>query len=245
MRHFVATFVITLGKTMKTLLSKIGLSALLAFAVIASASADSSNDAGKPSSAKAATPSPPSAFTATYTLTASSPTQIDRLTRDGVPSTCATPKTYPGGFSPGTPYVHLVTASFSNPTGSAVCATVTLAASATCVGNVFATAYSGSFNPGDLSANYLADSGSSLISASSSESFEVLVPANGSIVFNINEANQDATENCGFTISSPNLIAAASAAPTIPAPALELRNLILVGLGLLVLGLIVIKRRMA
>lgn len=230
---------------MKTLLSKIGLSVLLAFATVASASADSSNDAGKTSPAKAATPPAPSAFTATYTLTASSPTQIDRLFRDGTPSTCAAPKTYPGGFSPGTPYVHLVTASFSNPTGSPVCATVTLATSATCVGNVFATAYSGSFNPADLSINYLADSGSSLVDPSTSESFEVPVPAHGSIVFNISEASQDATENCGFTISSPDLVAAAAAAPTIPAPALDLRNLVLAGLGLLALGLLALKRRRA
>jgi hypothetical protein len=230
---------------MKISMSKLGLSALLAFAVIASAFADNSNDAGRISTAKPAMPPSPSAFTATYTLTTSASAQDGRLFRDGVPSTCAAPKTFPGVFNAGTPYVHLVTASFSNPTASAVCATVTLATSASCVGNVFATAYSGSFNPADLSVNYLADSGSSILDPSTSESFEVPVPAHGSIVFDINEANQDATENCGFTISSPQLVAAAAAAPTIPAPTLDLRNLILVALGLLALGLIVIKRHKA
>jgi hypothetical protein len=46
-------------------------------------------------------------------------------------------------------------------------------------------------------------------------------------------------------VSSPQLFAAAVAAPVIPAPLLSLRNLAIFGAGLLALGLIVIKRRTA
>jgi hypothetical protein len=238
-----------MGKTMETLLSKIGLSVLLAFAAVATASADSSNDAGKSSSAKptGSAPNVPTAFSATYTLNGSSPTQLGRMTRDATPSTCAAPKAYPGTFNTTTSYLHTVSSAFVNPTASPVCATITLATTATCnpsgTGNVFAAAYLGSFNSADFSVNYLGDSGSSLINPSTSETFEIQVPANGTVVFNLNEANSVGGEDCTFTLSSPDLISAAPAAPTIPAPTLDLRNLILVGLSLLALGLIVIKRR--
>ena len=97
---------------------------------------------------------------------------------------------------------------FKNPTNAPVCATVTLATSASCVGNVFATAYLNSFNAADFRVNYLADSGSSLTTASAMESFEVLVPANGLVVFNLSEANGDTAENCDFALSSPELVEA-------------------------------------
>src|SRR5690348_14006269 len=228
-----------LGKTMKTLLSKIGLSALLAFAVLASAYADSSNDAGKTSVARPLSPGinapAGNVFNFSGTFDAGTPTQTDRLFRDGVPSTCGSPKTFPGTLT-GT-FRHVVTGAYTNTTGSTVCAIVTLTTDATCAADVFATAYSGNFDPSNLGTNYLADSGSSLIGASQSESFAMSVPANGSVVFNINEANASpGTATCGFSLA---------VSVPVPAPVLGLRNLIFVGLGLLALGLIVIKRRMA
>ncbi len=227
---------------MNNLLSKLGMSALLAFAVIASATADNSNDAGKPSTARPAMPTQNTpagtVFSFSGSLDANTPTQNDRVFRDGNPSTCSSPKAYPGNFGGGT-YRHVVTGALNNSSGDAYCATVTLTTDATCDANtdVFATAYSSSFDVNNLGTNYLADSGSSLIGPSQSESFQVLVPANGSVLFNINEANNSpGRATCGFSLT---------AAAPVPAPMLNLRNLILFGLGLLALGMIVIKRRLA
>ncbi|MGH8040801.1 MAG: hypothetical protein ACREPN_02020 [Rudaea sp.] len=225
---------------MNNLLSKLGVSALLAFAVIASAAAVNSNDAGKPSRARPATPTQNApagtVFSFTGTLDANTPTQNDRVFRDGIPSTCNPPKVYPGNFGGGT-YRHVVTGALNNSSGNAYCATITLTTDAACAADVFATAYSGSFDVNNLGTNYLADSGSSIIGASQSESFQVLVPANGSVVFNVNEANgSPGVATCGFSLT---------AATPVPAPMLNLRNLILFGLGLLALGMIVIKRRFA
>lgn len=223
---------------MKHIVNKIAMSALLAVAVAASASTTSSNDAGKNSLAR---PASATAITGTLfnfsgSLTATTATQTDRLFRDGTPSTCGSPKAYPGNYGSGT-FRHVVSTPFTNSTGSAICATVTLTTDAACAADVFATAYSGSFDVNNLGTNYQADSGSSIGGASQSESFQVLVPANGTVVFNINEANNSpGTAVCGFSL--------AASIPT-PAPALNLRNLALFGLGLLALGLIAIRRRVA
>lgn len=224
---------------MNTKLSKFILSALLAFVVIGSAVADSSNDAGKRSSARPATPTrnapAGTLFSFSGTLDANTPTQTNRVFRNGVPSTCGSPKTFPGTFT-GT-FRHVVTNALSNPSNSALCATVTLTTDAACAADVFATAYSGSFDVNNLGTNYLADSGFSLIGAAQAETFQVLVPANGSVVFNVNEANASpGATTCGFSLTA--------ATPT-PAPMLNLRNLILFGFGLLALGVLVIKRRSA
>ncbi|MGA7298026.1 MAG: hypothetical protein WBW92_11025 [Rhodanobacteraceae bacterium] len=227
---------------MKSVLAKFNGAVVLAAALVSLAFAGTSNDAGKPAIHQPA-PRSPAAFSTNFTLDTSSPTQDGRLFRDGNPSTCASPKAYPGIFNAGTQYVHVVSGQYKNPTNAPVCATVTLATSATCVGNVFATAYLNSFNAADFSANYLADSGSSLLSASSSESFEVQVPANGLVVFNLSEANGDTAENCDFTLSSPELVEAGPAiAPFVPVPSLGLAAIVLFGIGLLLLGLIVLRR---
>jgi len=189
---------------MKAFLGKIALIATLTAASIPLAVADSSNDVGKPSTATKA-PTAATVILDNYTIDSSSPTQSPRLFRDGNASTCASPKSFPGTLS-GT-FSHVVSNAYSNPTGSPVCATVTLTTDAACVDDVFATAYLGSFNPADLSMNYLADSGNSLISPSTSESFEVQVPAYATIVFNFN-ATSDGGGNCTFSISSRELVAA-------------------------------------
>lgn len=226
---------------MKSTLKKIVLFAALTAASIPLAIADSSNDAGKPSTATKA-PTAATAILDSYTLDSSSPAQSLRLFRDGNPSTCAAPKSFPGTFS-GT-FSHVVSNAYSNPTGSPVCATVTLATDAACVGDVFATAYLGSFDSTDLSKNYLADSGSSLLGASMSESFEVLVPAYATIVFNFNTAFNDSGDNCTFSISSRELVAA-NVEPPAPTPALDPRAIGLLILGLLAAGFIGIRRRVS
>src|SRR5262249_12316815 len=79
-----------------------------------------------------------------------------RQSRNGVPSACGTAKAFTGAIDPGTRQYDAYTFT-TCPTSSASCVTVTFN-SPTGI-NLFTAAYSGSFNPADLSQNYLADAG--------------------------------------------------------------------------------------
>lgn len=176
---------------------------------------------------------------------ATSLTQTGRLTRDGVPSTCAAPKAYPGGFNPGSTYRRATSGPLYNNTASTVCAQVTATASAGCDINVFFTAYLGSFVPGNLATNYLADTGSSFgIPPSGPLTFEVLVPANSSIVVNANDSNSpnDGT-TCIPTITSNQLDSTAFVESTaVPAPSLGVFGLTTLALLLGGLGVVAVRR---
>jgi hypothetical protein len=88
--------------------------------------------------------------------------------RDGVASSCGVTKPFPGTTQPGTRQYDAYTFE-TCPTSSASCVTVTLSG-ATAI-NLFSAAYSGNFNPADLSQNYLADAGAS--AASRTYSFNI------------------------------------------------------------------------
>ncbi len=228
---------------MKSILLRIGSIPLLVAGLVSIASADLANDTGSPTSAPTVkAPTAAAAFTASYTLTTASATQTGRLFRDANASTCASPKSYPGLWDSAT-YRHVVSEAFTNTSGSSVCATITLTSDASCVGSVFATAYLGSFNVADLGQNYLGDSGSSIISPSAAINFEIQVPSNGTVVFNLND-NADSGENCGFSLSSPDLVAA-NAEPPAPTPTLDLRAIGLLIAALLAIGFIWLRRRTA
>jgi hypothetical protein len=81
--------------------------------------------------------------------------------RDGVASSCGLAKAFPGTTQPGTRQFDAYTFT-TCPTSSASCVTVTLSG-ATAI-NLFSAAYSGNFNPADISQNYLADAGASATS---------------------------------------------------------------------------------
>ncbi len=104
-----------------------------------------------------------------------------RITRNGIASTCGTPKACPGqGTGPaGTRAYDAYT--FTNGGGIAACATVNL--TNTCGNNVFGICYTGSFNPGNLCTNYLSDPGVS----GASVSWSFMVPAGGTFVLVIYE----------------------------------------------------------
>jgi hypothetical protein len=90
-------------------------------------------------------------------LTASDPTQADRIGRDGRPSTCSAPKSSPGGGFPGThPYE---TFTFTNTSGAARCYTVTINAELGGPGDIESVAYDQVYDPTNIDANYLGDSG--------------------------------------------------------------------------------------
>jgi Subtilase family len=88
--------------------------------------------------------------------------------RDGVASSCGVAKPFPGTTQPGTRQFDAYTF-MTNPSNPASCVTVTLSG-ATAI-NLFSAAYSGNFNPADLSQNYLADAGAS--AASRTYSFNI------------------------------------------------------------------------
>src|SRR5213080_1036299 len=90
-------------------------------------------------------------------LTASDPTQADRIGRDGRPSTCSAPKSSPGGGFPGTHAYETFT--FTNTSGGPRCYTVTINATLGGPGDIESVAYDQVYDPTNIDANYLGDSG--------------------------------------------------------------------------------------
>jgi subtilisin-like proprotein convertase family protein len=115
-----------------------------------------------------------------------------RMFRDGsaFASTCAAAKACPGPISD--PNTHYDTHTFTN-TGGPACVTVHL--DDPC-GNLFATAYLGSYNPADLCANYLGDIGNS----SAAGSFSFNVPANTNFVVVVNDVGAGGGVGCDYTL---------------------------------------------
>jgi hypothetical protein len=125
----------------------------------------------------------PTAVTGVTTLTG---TQTGRITRNGVASTCeAGAKAYPGTFAAAG------SRAFDSYTFTAcrdACAVVELTPPAADSVNFFATAYSPSFNPGDVSSNYVADAGSS----SGVQSYAFNVTAGNNYTVAVHEVNSAA-----------------------------------------------------
>jgi hypothetical protein len=104
------------------------------------------------------------AATATYTgaIDSGDPTTATRVFRDGVASTCTSPKAaFPGTFGAG--LFRYDSYTFTNPEAATVCVTVTLSSANSF--RLFTAAYLGVFDPTNLATNYLADAGSSVSSA--------------------------------------------------------------------------------
>lgn len=122
--------------------------------------------------------------------------QMGRIFRDAIPSSCPS-KAYPGIFNPGTPYFY-ETHTYSNSTAGAVCATVNfdpnpdLNLATDCDTNAHASAYVGSYDPNNQSANYVGDVGSSI-----TDSFSFEIPAMSDLVLVV--TNTAAEEVCNYT----------------------------------------------
>lgn len=149
----------------------------------------------------------------TVNMSATLPT---RLLRDAVPSSCGSPKTFPGTFGSGT--FGYTTHTVYNP-GAAQCVTINVDVG-TCGANVFVAAYLGAFNPANLSANYLADQGSS-----ATGSFSFTAPAGSTIT--LMASNTSAVAACNYTITSTQLMP--NAVP-VPVPALTTWTLLALSL---------------
>ena len=124
-------------------------------------------------------PDSPLACPTTITVTgqldpASSPTQMGRIYRDGIPSTCSG-KAYPGISGAGTQYYESFGA-YDNYGSQDACVVVSFDPNVTggCATNAHANAYLNSYDPNDQSLNYLGDVG-----ASATQPFSFTVPAGG------------------------------------------------------------------
>jgi len=132
------------------------------------------------------------------------PTQTNRINRDGVVSACGTPKTFPGITGSGN--YHYKTYSFQNTSASAACVTITINNADTNASNqTHLVAYNGSFNPANLSQNYMGDIGSSS-SLSNPKSMGITVAANSTVILITSEVTLNTVFTADYTIniSSPN-----------------------------------------
>ena len=117
------------------------------------------------------------------TLGAASAQQTPRLNRNGIVSICGTTKSCPGPLGTGNRSYDAYT--FRNGPSNA-CVTVALTAPFT---DLFSAAYSGSFDPTNLCANYLADCGLSSNLQPTPKVYSFDVAANATFVVTVNEVN--------------------------------------------------------
>ncbi|KAB2962124.1 MAG: hypothetical protein F9K18_10255 [Thermoanaerobaculia bacterium] len=124
----------------------------------------------------------------------SSGTQLGRLFRDGIPSTCGN-KAFPGVFNPGSTY-NYETASGSNPSTHAACYEIEFNPNqcpTPCGVNAHASVHSPAYNPADMSQGYLADVGSSV-----EQSFFATLA--GGAPFTVAVTNTSSQANCTYSL---------------------------------------------
>ncbi len=187
------------------------------------------NDVGILAVPKQMAPAGVSALVGTGTFDGTELTMDNRLFRDAVPSVCEPMKGFPGVIA-GT-YAYRTHTYYNN--GPAQCVTVSFDVG-TCDTNVHLTAYAGSFNPADLSQNYLGDVGSS-----TTQSFSFMAPANSAVIL-MAQDNNGAAARCTYNFTSDQL-SASSVAPA-PIPTLSEWGMIILS-SLMALGAFVTLRR--
>jgi hypothetical protein len=159
------------------------------------------------------TPAPPTATPCAGqsfngAISTTDPLQGGRLLKDYKPSICATPKTMPG-VSSATPRRYDAYA-FTNPADSAVCVTVSLNTACTGLNDIYSVAYLGSFDPNNITASYLADSGNS---PRPSASYSFSVPAHAGYVVVVHELTAN-TGCAAYTVVVDNCPGSSTATPT-------------------------------
>jgi hypothetical protein len=171
-------------------------------------------DPGAKAQAVPATPPPDSpCATTVYTgaLTLTDPQQAGRLNRNNDTSVCGAPKACPGPFG-ATPRAYDAY-TFVNDSGAAVCATIALNSACADTQYIFSAAYLGSFDPNDLCANYLGDSG---VSPNPAGQYAVDVPDGATLVVVVHEVNSGA--GCPLYTLSVSCVSPSQASPTPVAP---------------------------
>lgn len=121
----------------------------------------------------------------TSALTAADPTQLGRISRDGVPSEWSTPKVFPGVINPATAYKFNT---YSVNTGYASYIQIMMDSVSA---NTFAAVYKGSYQPATgLGTNYLGDAGTSgNYFGTDPIFFQIAVPIFTDLVIVINETS--------------------------------------------------------
>lgn len=159
-------------------------------------------------------------------------TSTVRLFRDGIPSTWASPKIFPGTFSEAAGVTDFFRTVTLTP-GSLEFVRVTYEWSSGTNANIFLVGYLNSFDINNLSANYLGDPGSSVLeNFPGPQSFEVFVPNTDSLVLAFNTVNGGAFGSVLYSVEGFEANAA------VPEPA----TILLLGSGLLGMGVYARRR---
>src|SRR5208282_5292393 len=139
-------------------------------------------------------------------------TEVGTLNRNGVASTIAAPKTYPGlsVISPSATRT-FDQYSFANDQATSVGTTVSFSSNA--ADPLFITAYTGSFNPQNLGQNYLADPGNS--PNSSTVTFSFTVPAQQTLVLVVDNVNAGAGVGDAYSITISPVVTAGGTTTTL------------------------------
>src|SRR6478672_5000440 len=164
---------------------------------------------GSPSASPSGTPS---GCIVTGSLTSGDPTQTDRLFRSGIPQTCP-PSTTCAVFGDPSPR-HYDAYTFTNNTGATQC--VTVDPTTECVGTnyIFVAAYLGSFNPANICANWIGDSGSSPDPTAPPVTFMFEVPNGQTFVVVVSEVTPGAgCPSYMFTVA-PQSVCGGGGSPT-------------------------------
>lgn len=138
--------------------------------------------------------------------TATTGIQTNRVFRNGVASTCAAPKVFPGTSALTGPHYD----AYSFTAVSSGCTTITYSGS----NNLFGTVYSGTFDPANIGTNYVADSGVSPGSGTSTMSFNAVAGQTYIVVLAEVVVNSAPTYNvrlAGSTLTTCNFTPAAGA----------------------------------
>ena len=129
------------------------------------------------------------------TMDGTEPAMSARLVANGVSSVCAPAKSFPGTVAGS--YTYKTTTAYNN--GPERCVTVNFD-QGTCGSNVLLSAYAGSFNPANLSQNYLGDAGSF-----QTLPFSFMAPANAAVVLVAASATSGVPAACQFSLTSTKL----------------------------------------
>lgn len=129
---------------------------------------------------------------ATLTLGAGNPTQLGRLSRNGVPSDWSVAKAFPGTINTGTPY-HYTTLDLNLAaleSGFEYGGFIQIDFDSPSL-NTFLSAYLNSYNPSNEAANYAGDAGLSGNSFGNPGFFQVFVPSGNDLVLVLNETTSN------------------------------------------------------
>jgi hypothetical protein len=166
-------------------------------------------------------------------------TQSGRIFRDATASTCPN-KAYPGIFNPGTSY-NYEAFTYSNTSTAAACVTVNFdpdtAGTTPCGTNAHASAYIGTYDPNNQSANFVGDVGSSI-----AQPFSFEVPAVTDLVLVVTNTSSAAICDFSFEIVDLPCTAVAQSGPHQPVPADDRRALTLLAALVVLAGSMAVAR---